>query len=217
MTGIQIASVPGGGVVSLVIPPMTTPYSLTRPAQTYRLIDALLYQTSRAWPRPCMADARGIPILPLRDKIDALACCTYDFDAVRAGFGVPGWEDAAGHLFDLLAFVQAQLAAKGIVMDFTEFRKKYGSNPTPITADGIPGAVPVSGARHRMVEFSLAYMDHTWDTLTVGVPETVGDDEPSLIHWFRGMLNHNVWPQVKEIAFTTVYHIGELVDGDAPV
>jgi hypothetical protein len=67
--------------------------------------------------KPMKFSDRGIPILSLDDKLDALATC------LKNGSD----EDSAGHLCDLLALVKARLG-----ISHTKLMKLYGQHPAPI-------------------------------------------------------------------------------------
>ncbi len=67
-----------------------------------------------------MTDANGIPILTMPDKLAALETC------LRNG----SWEDACGHLCDLLAHVG--LSGNTPFDTLAELVAYYGANPAPI-------------------------------------------------------------------------------------
>ena len=64
--------------------------------------------------------SKGIPILPLATKLEALTKCATD----------GSWEDAMGHLFDLMAHLQPykRFDREQII----DFWLRYGQNPNPI-------------------------------------------------------------------------------------
>lgn len=68
---------------------------------------------------------RGVPILTLDRKIEALKACIKDGSR----------EDAVGHLFDLINHVAPGYRLLGY-SGIGPLCLKYGSDPTPIAADG---------------------------------------------------------------------------------
>jgi hypothetical protein len=63
--------------------------------------------------------SHGIPIVNLKEKARFLTICLKD----------ESWEDAAGHLCDLLAFVGKEIDPKKSLQEIVAY---YGKNPTPI-------------------------------------------------------------------------------------
>jgi hypothetical protein len=70
--------------------------------------------------------ARGIPILTLQEKLDALASCIKEVDG--------GYEDAAGHLCDLLEMCRLKIVSDECMMfvDLIAMVRYYGKEPTQI-------------------------------------------------------------------------------------
>jgi hypothetical protein len=70
---------------------------------------------------------KGIPILSLEEKVFALSECLYSRER---------WDDAAGHLCDLLEFCRQRIVdipARVPVFDgLPEMIAYYGKEPTPI-------------------------------------------------------------------------------------
>jgi len=67
---------------------------------------------------------KGIPILPLEQKLDAMNYC------IKQG----SYEDAAGHLCDLLELCRTKIIThNGMMFANLEYMvRKYGEHPTPI-------------------------------------------------------------------------------------
>jgi hypothetical protein len=68
--------------------------------------------------------SKGIPILTLNDKLASLEHCLKD----------SAWEDAAGHLCDLLEHCRTRAVSSDgrIFATLRAFVDYYGSNPTPL-------------------------------------------------------------------------------------
>ena len=67
---------------------------------------------------------RGIPILPLADKVDALRTCLLDGSD----------EDAMGHLFDLIAHLAPGCEFHGF-KGLLAIADHYAASPTPINTE----------------------------------------------------------------------------------
>ena len=88
--------------------------------------------------------AKGIPILTMREKLDSLDHC----------IAQEAWEDAAGHLCDILAHVGKQIkpSVGEPFQGLRELVEYYGADPTPIVEDEPPVQPPAPPIRYRSID-----------------------------------------------------------------